>query len=62
MCFNPYQCLISPCSATRGGVLGVSHVAELAEKDEIIEEQKAERLSCAGCDLIVMICDDQSAR
>eukprot|EP00435_Cladocopium_sp_Y103_P067299 s69_g29.t2 len=28
--------------ATRGGVLGVSHVAELAEKDEIIEEQKAE--------------------
>lgn len=28
--------------ATRGGVLGVSHVAELAAKDEIIEEQKAE--------------------
>lgn len=28
--------------ATRGGVLGVSHVAELAEKEEIIEEQKAE--------------------
>eukprot|EP00434_Breviolum_minutum_P035140 symbB.v1.2.031105.t1/scaffold3575.1/size53883/3 len=28
--------------ATRGGVLGVSHVAELAEKDEIIEEQRAE--------------------
>ncbi|CAK9086973.1 unnamed protein product [Durusdinium trenchii] len=28
--------------ATRGGVLGVSHVMELAEKDEIIESQKAE--------------------